>query len=390
MLTLQWVNDIVQEYVYQFQGFCQYRAQSSFRSAEEIKILEANRQIWDMSVVLKTLKDLVKAGQLAIVETEEDKMSYVLVYFGCFASVELARLECLTGDHSSSLTALSPQTLGKRYDLIVQIPICHLSVFYHAGVCYLMIRRHVDAIECFSSVALHMQGVIKLNAGNPRQGSTSQLLKIYDKVLALLAITIVLCPGYRIDDQIRELIENKLSDKFRRLMNGDTNLLAEMFEQACPKFICPGVPDYSKLGNPNQEAFQMQITTFVNEARQVMAALKIRSFLRMYAAIDISKLARISENSETEFMSQILSYKHKTMQLQNNLSAGVDVPELSSKRLSTSDISFYLQETSVVIETKTSTKASKANAIERFFVAGIRKHCEIMSDLDSAFRKLNL
>ena len=27
MLTMQWVNDIIQEFVYQFQGFCQYRCQ---------------------------------------------------------------------------------------------------------------------------------------------------------------------------------------------------------------------------------------------------------------------------------------------------------------------------------------------------------------------------
>jgi hypothetical protein len=42
---------------------------------------------------------------------------------------------------------------------------------------------------------------------------TSLLQKILDKILAMTAISIALCPGYRVDDQVRDLVEAKLGKK---------------------------------------------------------------------------------------------------------------------------------------------------------------------------------
>ena len=56
LLTVQWVNDIIQEFVYQFQGFCQYRCQVAARNAEELKVLQANRSVWTLPAVLKILE----------------------------------------------------------------------------------------------------------------------------------------------------------------------------------------------------------------------------------------------------------------------------------------------------------------------------------------------
>ena len=42
-ITVQWAYDIIQEFVYHFQDFCQFRAQVGQRSEEEILTLKQNK-----------------------------------------------------------------------------------------------------------------------------------------------------------------------------------------------------------------------------------------------------------------------------------------------------------------------------------------------------------
>jgi translation initiation factor 3 subunit L len=131
MLTVQWVNDIIQEFVYQFQGFCQYRCQVAARSAEDISYLKANRSVWTLPAVLKILQGLVRAS--TAIEGGK-KPSDLHLQFGSFAAVEMARLECLIGDYTASLKALSTLNLNDRSEIFMQLPTCQVNVFYHAGI----------------------------------------------------------------------------------------------------------------------------------------------------------------------------------------------------------------------------------------------------------------
>jgi hypothetical protein len=53
VITTQWASDILQEFVYHFQDFCQYRAHLNHRTEDEISRLQSDTSIWSLSKVLK-------------------------------------------------------------------------------------------------------------------------------------------------------------------------------------------------------------------------------------------------------------------------------------------------------------------------------------------------
>jgi hypothetical protein len=61
------------------------------------------------------------------------------------------------------------------------------------------------------------------------------------------------------------------------------------------------------------------VSVFAAEAMQQVSVLKIRSYMRLYASIDISKLARFADVSEPAFISQLISFRHKGMEIQVNV-----------------------------------------------------------------------
>ena len=135
-LTTPWINDIIQEFVYQFQGFCQFRSQVHKRSIDELALLDANKSAWAMPKVLGLLYKLVASGKSAT-------SSAITQQFSVFASIELVRLECLIGDYSSSLEQAKSIFERDVSALLVQTPLCHVNLYYHAGLSHLMLREHL-------------------------------------------------------------------------------------------------------------------------------------------------------------------------------------------------------------------------------------------------------
>ena len=162
-LTTQWIHDIIVEFIYQFQGFCQYRCQFKKISSEEIKVLEANRHIWILPVVMGTLKKLASKINGATVVTSA---SSTLEQFAYFASIEQARLECLLGDYRGALDAATFVKLGDRSELYTLLPSCHVNLYYHTGVCQMMLRKYSEAIDTFGDVALHVSRIMKPGASS--------------------------------------------------------------------------------------------------------------------------------------------------------------------------------------------------------------------------------
>ena len=391
LLTVQWVNDIIQEFVYQFQGFCQYRCQVAYRTPEDLRILQLNRSVWTLPAVLKILSGLVRVSSGSDASTTErggKGPSELHRQFGSFAAVEMARLECLLGDYTASLKALSILNLNDRSEIFMQLPTCQVNVFYHAGICHLMLRRYADAIETFSDVILHVSRMLKPGAGSMNRAVSSLLQKILDKILAMTCMAIALCPGHRVDDQVRDLVDTKYGDKLRRMNGGDIQAFVDLFEQTCPKFISPLVPDYSVSVNMGQDAFGNQVSMFIEECMQQTSVLKIRSYMRLYASIDISKLARFADVSEPSFISQLISLRHKSMEIQA-APVGEDAVTRRAKELtrtSTSDVQYHIKDQALMIDVATH-KSDKSRAVERFFAAGVRKHSEIIKDLARVFKQ---
>lgn len=377
LLSTQWVYDIMQEFAYQFQGFCQFRGNTASHSAEALKVLQANRDAWALPEVQAMLHKLIKAGRLDGTPLVVNQAP-VLAQFAYFATIELARLDCLLGDHASSLERIAKvQGIPELYSAL---PICHFNVLYHVGVCNMLLRRHHDALDAFSEIIMHVLRVLKPGAGSTlRTGVPAQLTRMLDKALSLVALLMVIVPSYQVEDPVREAAEGKYEEKMRRLRAGDRSSAQELFESACPKFISPLVPDYSNpSAGQHQSVFEQQSALLVGEVMQHVPFFQLRSFLGMYASVDLSKLARFMEMSEADLASLLLSYKHKAAQQK----------ALNVKAYRSNDYHFTI-EGGVLVVNATPVKSHELG-YERYFAAGVRKHEDINSSLRRTFAQLVL
>jgi translation initiation factor 3 subunit L len=185
----EWAFDILNEFVYQFQGFCQFRTAlhnsaikygllkegESFGSVnlntgsppqnivENINLL-ASADAWEVEQVFSYLNRLVKIG----ITSERPAYQYI----GLFASVALSRLECLLGDYSASLKALMPISdamVVKKDDadqtaveVVQSVFLARLSMAYHAGISFMMLRRYKDASRIWGDICAYMQRGFKV------------------------------------------------------------------------------------------------------------------------------------------------------------------------------------------------------------------------------------
>jgi translation initiation factor 3 subunit L len=298
--------------------------------------------------------------------------------FAYFAAIEKIRLECLLGDYGSALDACGLVKLGDRTEPYYGLPSCHVNLYYHVGVCQMMLRKYSAAIDTFVDISLHTSRAIKLSANSStKKDAVEQLMKkMLDKILALTAVCVALSPGVRLDDQVREMMESKYPEKIRRMQIGNITAFSDLFESACPRFISPAIPDYTVQSNLCAEMGQNQVSNFVREVQQHVGALKLRSYLRLYASIEVEKLARFSDSSVEDLVSQALSYKLKMFQEQS-----LDGAERFS------DVDYSVKDGSMVIDS-VPVQVDKSNAAESFFFAGMRKNADILKDLEKSYQSI--
>lgn len=377
MITPQWAHEIMQEFVYHFQDFCQYRAQVAHRSEEDKVKLKENKSAWSLSEVKRILSDLSNLTTIGSEEPIHNLMGY-------FSVVESARLDCLLGDYSASLGTIGPKKLLDRSELMTSVPTCHANAFYHAGICLLMSRKYSTVIEVLSEIILQITRQLKPGAAVLRQNVQQALQKSLDKISGLAAIAVVLNPGHRVDDQVLEIIDGKWSEKVRKMHSGEVTAFVDLFEGICPKFISPAYPDFSSNANPCAEAFRGQVANFSSETGRQISKVKIRSFLRLYSSIETKKMASLNDTSEDEFVSKLLAYKCRVSGRNSSISCEGDdlvVPQ--------SDVHYYIDEGNLIIDSVTG-KNDKSRMAERYFISGVRKHAEICNELKVSFAKNKL
>ncbi|RYG68771.1 hypothetical protein EON64_04400 [archaeon] len=366
LLTTQWIYDITQEFAYQFQGFCQFRSQHSSQNPDTLRLLQANKEAWTLPAAVDMLAKLVRGGRVEGV-TGQSPMSSQLAYF---ATIELARLECLIGDHSASLNTISRLHITERNELFATLPICMFNVYYHIAVCHMLSKAHASALDVFSDIILYVLRILKPGAGYTlAKGVPQTLHRMLDKALHLTALLLTITPSYAVDDQVRDAVNSKCEEKMRRLRSGEKQAAVEMWESNCPKFISPLV-DYGTAASAGHSVFELQSSVLIEEVMQHVGFIKLRSYLSMYASVDIGKLARIMEVSEGDLVALLLSYKHKY-------------------RGNRGEVDFHIDGDVLVVQSSGAGKGAEGKA-EKFFVGGVRKHEEISRSLKKTFASLGL
>lgn len=266
----------------------------------------------------------------------------------------------------------------------MQLPVCHLNVFYHTGVCNMMLRRFNEACEVFNEIILYVSRILKPgSAASLRQGVAQQLQRMLDRVLALTGVVLTLYPTGKVDDQALEMVEAKWSEKFRKMNAGDRSAFQDLLEYASPKYISPIVPNYSIAKSIHTEASHHIVDTFMGEVDQHIPFLKLRSYFGLYASIDISKLARFNDLPESDLINVVTSLKHKSKS-----------HRATTLNPASSGSNFFMEDSVLVIDNGGSntvqTNATANKNHEKFFINGVRKHVEIKRQLENTFEKLGL
>ncbi|MEJ1271524.1 eukaryotic translation initiation factor 3 subunit L [Cricetulus griseus] len=315
-LPNQWLWDIIDEFIYQFQSFSQYRCKTAKKSEEEIDFLRSNPKIWNVHSVLNVLHSLVDKSninrQLEVYTSGGDPESVAGEYgrhslykmLGYFSLVGLLRLHSLLGDYYQAIKVLENIELNK-----------------------------------------------KINKQN-------------EQMHALLAIALTMYP-MRIDESIHLQLREKYGDKMLRMQKGDPQVYEELFSYACPKFLSPVVPNYDNVHpNYHKEPFLQQLKVFSDEVQQQAQLSTIRSFLKLYTTMPVAKLAGFLDLTEQEFRIQLLVFKHKM----KNLVWTSGISALDGEFQSASEVDFYIDKDMIhIADTKVARRYGD------FFIRQIHK-----------------
>eukprot|EP01118_Nematostelium_gracile_P019298 TRINITY_DN8905_c0_g1_i1.p1 TRINITY_DN8905_c0_g1~~TRINITY_DN8905_c0_g1_i1.p1 ORF type:complete len:493 (+),score=96.24 TRINITY_DN8905_c0_g1_i1:95-1573(+) len=359
-LPAQWLWDIIAEFIYQFQSFCQFKPKLKNKSKEEVQSLENNPDAWSAVKVITFLEGFVSKMKSPVT---------VLKELGYFSVIGLCRVHCLLGDYHLALKTLAPIEIDAHKGLFTQVVSCHISLYYYMGFVYMMMRRYSDAVRTFSSVLLYISRTKQYHS---RSYQFDQISKKNDQMYGLLAICLSLGPQ-RVDENVNTLLREKHGDKMIKMQRGDEAAFEELFNYACPKFVNPAQFSLSQLleGTNATDAMKVQSRLFLQEVRQQLLVPTIRSYLKLYTTITTQKLSNFLDLDEETFTTQLLCFKHKTRGV-----SWTGGQPLNGEWAPTSDVDFYLNQDMVhITDTKVQRKYSE------FFLRHIHKFDEIIVDV---------
>jgi len=381
-LPNQWLWEMVDEFLYQFSSFCQYRSKLQTKREDELNVLKDNPRTWNVHSVLNVLYSLVEKSnineQLEVFTAGGNPDSVAGEFgrhtlykmLGYFSLVGLLRLHSLLGDFYQAIKVLENIELTKK-NLYSSVPACHISMHYYVGFAYMMMRRYVDAIRTFSDILLYIQRTKQ--HFQTRTYQNDQINKQTDQMYTLLAVCLVLHPQ-RIDESVTAVLrERAYADKQTKMQKGDLQEFETCFAYACPKFISPMPPATdAPLQNFHKEPLYQQMKVFMDEVKQQQNLPIIRSYLKLYTTMPLSKLAVFLEMSEDEFRQQLLCFKHKM----KNMVLTKGATGLEGEFQSGSEVDFYIDKDMIhIADTKVARRYGD------FFIRYIHKFEELNGSL---------
>merc|ERR1712241_1059898 len=386
-LPNQWLWEIIDEFIYQFQAFSQFRSKLSKKTDEEIDILKANPKVWNVHSVLNVLHSLVDKSninkQLEVYNCQGNPDAVagdfgrhsLYKMLGYFSLVGLLRLHSLLGDFYQAIKVLENIEMGKK-ELYSRVPGCQITTYYYVGFAYMMMRRYADAIRTFSNILLYIQRTRELFQMKTYQND--QINKQTDQMYVLLAMCLVLHPQ-RIDESLHSMLKEKnYAEKMNKMQAGDLSEFEACFTFACPKFLSPVPPPIEGVAADNsmvhKEPLKLQLKVFLDEVQQQMLLPTIRSYLKLYTSMPLDKLANYLEISVDDLEKHLLCFKHKM----RNIVWTKGVSALEGEFQTESEVDFYIDKNMIhIADTKVDRRFGD------FFIRQIHKFEELNRGLKS-------
>ncbi len=320
---------MIDEFIYQFNSFCSYRQRMALQQStttvneDEVNILKDNPNVWGCYSVLNVLYSLIQRSQiseqLAAKKRGEDGALYAGDYgsrtlyqmLGYFSIIGLLRVHCLLGDFSLALKTLDDIELNKKA-MFARVMAANFTTYYYVGFSYMMMHRYADALRMFNHILIYVSRTKNFQ----KNAQYDSISKKNDQMLALVAICVSFSPT-RLDDTIHTALREKYGEQLTRMQRGGPEslpLFEEMFRQACPRFISPTPPDFE---NPqvNIDPVEHQLSIFMEEVKNNMWSPIVRSYLKLYTTMDLTKLAGFLEVDADELRSRLLVNKQRSRQV---------------------------------------------------------------------------
>lgn len=390
-LPSQWLWDIVDEFIYQFQSYSQWRNKVSSKSEDELLLLQ-DGGVWSSYSVLNVLYSLIQKSR--IVEQLEashqgkdpDEVAgdfgtrSLYKQLGYFSIIGLLRVHVLLGDYTLALKMLDYVDLHKKAQTtgpshtglpsLNRVTACHVTCYYYVAFAYIMLRRYPDAIRCLSHILVF---IMRLRQYHTRSWQYDQISKTGDRMYALLAIACALCPT-RLDENVQTTMREKYSDQSAKMSRGAEGFSAfeELFLYACPKFITGNGPPYhddealqAYTSSPIPDPAQHQVRIFLSDVKAQMANANIRSFLRLYTTLGTDKLANFLEVDEEDLVEELMVAKASSRSIKWSEGSLLD-----GEIVNTSDLDFVIDTDMVhIAESRVGRKYG-----EWFLRQGVRMH----------------
>lgn len=372
-LPIQWLWDMLDEFVYQFQSFAQWRASPKNKTEEELDMLAEASQIWSCYSVLNVLYSLMQKSQIneqlraekagkspeEVAEIAGEYGSKPLYRnLGYFSLICLLRVHVLLGDPTLALQIMENVELtGDAF--LTRITACHVTTYYHVGCAYMALGRWPDAIKTFISVLIFF---IRMKQYHTRSYQYHTITKQCERMYALLAICTTLSPGPT-DDSIMTIVKEHYGDQLATLQRGGDEALEvfkELFLQACPKYLSVNPPPYEDpdalqawMANPPPDASQRYLDLFLSDVVAVRGVSNVRNLLKLYTSIDAAKLATfLSEGDEEDVLQQLMVLKAASRSYRYEKGEG-STSLLDGHRFVTNALDFTIDNTMVHVEETT-------------------------------------
>lgn len=356
-----WLWDIINDFIYQFRSFHQFRNDvrglKDTLKHDEMQILREAPHVWSAQTVVPYFHALI-----AKAEGGADTVHPFFHNIAEFSIIGLTHLMTLLSDYHTALQVLEDVDLSpSSRPYFTRVTACYTSLYYFKSFAYLMLRRYSDAIDALTSFISH----INANKNTiPRSYQEANIKKKIDHMHGLLAIAMVLCP--------RDVDENKVhevyGDKIARMRAGDVSAFEEVFNECSPKFINTSVPDYDD-DSYTQDAHKLQLKMFTNEVKQRAKHSDVYAYLKMCTNMSVTTLCSLLDCDEDTLSTYLLSMKHKATNLVQDNTNQDAAPNATQCH-------FFVEDNTVhVMETKALEKHGE------YFIRTILKYEDLIDDI---------
>ncbi|ESS70102.1 putative eukaryotic translation initiation factor 3 (eIF-3) interacting protein [Trypanosoma cruzi] len=190
---------------------------------------------------------------------------------GFFGIVTIAKVNVLLGDYMGALSALKPlDVYGRGRQILLVVAPAYVSLLYHMGFSYLMLRRYADASRVFRLS-------LTTKVSSRKFSEKMQFDCAYMHVISCIL-------GGMQPDNLSWLVEpRKLSgfeDEKELLSAGDEERFREVFDRCSPKFLA--IPPITTIMYKGTDGKELQARLFRRAVKQQEDIIKLRGFFGVY------------------------------------------------------------------------------------------------------------